>query len=56
MAKVSKQIQDLFLRLLNFPPELLAKTQQETKRQNISFDALIREAAQQDLTDLPIGA
>ncbi len=54
MAKVSKQIQDLFLRLLNFPPELLAKTQQEAKRQNISFDALIREAVQQHLTDLTV--
>lgn len=44
--KVSKQIQQLFLRLLNFPPELLVKTQQEAKLQNTSFDALVRVAVE----------
>jgi hypothetical protein len=49
MAKVNKEIQKLFLKLLNFTPELLAKTQQEAKRQNISFDALIRATVEKYL-------
>ena len=51
-AKVSKQIQKLFLRLLNFAPGLLDKTQEEAKRQNTSFDALIRKALEEHLRDL----
>jgi len=49
MAKVSKQIQQLFLRLLNFSPELLAKTQKEAELQNTSFDAVIRTAVEKYL-------
>jgi hypothetical protein len=52
MAKVSKQIQQLFLRLLNFTPELLAKTQQEAELQLTSIDVLIREAVEKHLKDL----
>ncbi len=51
MAKVSKRIQNLFLRLLNFPPELLYKTQLEARIQNISIDALIRAAVDKHLRD-----
>jgi hypothetical protein len=54
MAKVTKEIQQLFMKLLNFTPELLAKTQQEAKRQNISFDALIRAAVDKHLRDLTV--
>jgi hypothetical protein len=54
MAKVSKQIQQLFLRLLNFTPELLHKTQEEAKLQNTSFDALIRTAVEKHLRDLMV--
>jgi hypothetical protein len=54
MAKVSKQIHELFLRLLNFTPELLAKTQQEAKLQNTSFDALVRAAVEKYLVDLRV--
>ena len=54
MAKVSKQIQQLFLRFLNFTPELLAKTQEEAKLQNTSFDAVIRAALEKHLGDLKV--
>lgn len=54
MAKVTKQIQQLFLRLLNFTPELLDKTQEEAKLQNISFDSLIRTALEKHLRDLMV--
>jgi len=54
MAKVSKQIQQLFLRLLNFTPELLANIQQEAKLQNTSFDAIIRAAVEKHLRDLTV--
>jgi hypothetical protein len=54
MAKQSKQIQQLFLRLLNFTPDLLAKTQEEAKIQNTSFDALIRAAVEKHLRDLKV--
>jgi hypothetical protein len=54
MAKVSKRIQQLFLRLLNFSPELLAKTQKEAELQNTSFDALIRAAVDKHLRDLMV--
>src|SRR5260370_8258736 len=54
MAKVTKQIQQLFLRLLNFTPELLAKTQEEAKLQNTSFDAVIRAALEKHLGDLKV--
>jgi hypothetical protein len=37
------------LRLLNFTPELLAKTQREAKLQNTSFDALVRAAVEKHL-------
>jgi len=53
-AKVSKQIQKLFLRLLNFTPELLDKTQEEAKLQNTSFDGLIRAALEKHLRDLMV--
>lgn len=53
-SKVSKQIQRLFLRLLNFTPELLDKIQAETKLQNTSFDALIRAAVEKHLRDLTV--
>jgi hypothetical protein len=45
MAKVTKQIQQLFLRLLNFTPELLNKTKE---------DALIRTAVEKHLRDLTV--
>jgi hypothetical protein len=54
MAKVSKQIQQLFLRLLNFTPELLNKTQEEAKLQNTSLDAIIRAAVEKHLRDLTV--
>jgi hypothetical protein len=54
MAKVGSQIHRLFLRLLNFTPELLAKTQEEAKLQNTSFDALIRAAVEKHLIDLKV--
>jgi hypothetical protein len=41
-VRVSKETQRLFLKLLNFTPELLDKTQKEAKLQNTSFDALVR--------------
>jgi len=53
MAKVSKQIEQLFL-TLNFTPELLAKTLAEATIQNISFDALIRTAVEKHLRDLMV--
>lgn len=42
------------MRLLNFTPELLNKTQEEAKLQNTSFDALIRTAVEKHLRDLTI--
>ena len=54
MAKVTKQIHQLFLRLLNLSPELLAKTQEEAKLQNTSFDAIIRAALEKHLSDLRV--
>jgi hypothetical protein len=53
-VRVNKQIQRLFLRLLNFTPELLDKTQEEAKLQNTSFDALVRAAVEKYLADLAI--
>ena len=53
-SKVSKQIQQLFLRLLNFSPELLANTRQEATLQNTSFDALVRIAMEKHLKALTI--
>lgn len=52
MAKVSRYIQRLFLRLLNFTPESLAKTQEETELQHASIDVLIRDALGKHLRDL----
>jgi hypothetical protein len=52
MAKVGRHIHRLFLRLLNFTPELLAKTQEEANFQNTSIDALIRTALEKHLRDL----
>jgi hypothetical protein len=54
MAKVSRQIHRLFLRLLNFTPELLAKTQEEAELQHASFDVLIRDALEKHLEDLRV--
>jgi hypothetical protein len=53
-VRVSKETQRLFLKLLNFTPELLAKTQEEAKLQNISFDALVRTAVEKYLRALTI--
>ena len=50
--KVSKEIQQLFMRLLNFTPDLLAKTQQEAKLRNTSFDAFVRVAVERYLKAL----
>ena len=50
----SKQIQEHFLRLVNFTPELLANIQKEAKLQNTSFDALIRAAVEKHLRDLTV--
>jgi hypothetical protein len=52
MAKVTKQIQQLFLRLLNFTPELLNKTQKEAELQHTSVDVLVRDAVEKHLKDL----
>jgi len=54
MAKVGRHIHRLFLRLLNFTPELLAKTQEEAKLQHTSIDALIRDAREKHLKDLKV--
>jgi len=54
MAKVSKQIQKLLLRLLNFAPELLDKAQEEAKLQHVSIDVLIRDALEKHLKDLNV--
>jgi HEPN domain-containing protein len=53
-VRVSKQIQRLFLKLLNFTPELLDKTQEEAKLQNTSFDAVVRVAVEKYLKALAI--
>lgn len=53
-VRVSKQIQRLFLKLLNFSPELLDKTQEEAKLQNTSFDAVVRVAVEKYLKALAI--
>jgi hypothetical protein len=52
MAKIGRRIHRLFLRLLNFTPELLAKTQEEAKLQHASIDMLIRDALGKHLRDL----
>ena len=52
MAKVSRYIHRLFLRLLNFTPELLARTQEEAELQHASIDVLIRDALEKHLKDL----
>lgn len=52
MGKVGRQIHRLFLRLLNFTPELLAKTQEEAEFQHASIDVLIRDALEKHLEDL----
>ena len=54
MAKVSKRLQNIFLKLLNFPPELLYRAELEARAQNISFDALIRAAVDKHLRDLTV--
>ena len=54
MARVSKQIHRLFMRLLNFTPELLAKTQEEAELQHASIDVLIRDALEKHLKDLRV--
>lgn len=50
--KVSRYIHRLFLRLLNYTPELLTKTQEETELQRASIDVLIRDALGKHLRDL----
>ena len=52
MAKVSRYIHRLFLRLLNFTPELLAKTQEEAELKHASNDGLIRDASGKHLRNL----
>jgi hypothetical protein len=54
MAKVNKQIHRLFLRLLNFTPELLAKIQTEAELQHASIDVLICDAVEKHLKDLQV--
>jgi hypothetical protein len=54
MAKIGRQIHRLFLRLLNFTPELLAKTQEEAELQHASIDVLIRDAVEEHLKDLKL--
>jgi hypothetical protein len=54
VAKVREQIHKLFLRLLNFTPELLANIQQEAKLRNTTFDALVRTAVEKHLRDLKL--
>lgn len=54
MAKVSKPIQSLFLRFLNFPPDLLHRTQLEARKHNIGFDAFIRASVDEYLKDLAV--
>ena len=44
----------LFLRLLNFTPALLAKTQEEAELQHASIDVLIRDALEKHLRDLKV--
>lgn len=52
--KVSKETQQLFLKLLNFTPDLLAKTQHEAKLHNTSFDALVRAAVEKYVNALTV--
>lgn len=54
MAKVGKQIHRLFMRLLNFTPELLAKAQAEAEVQHASIDVLIRDAVEKHLEALKV--
>jgi hypothetical protein len=54
MVKVGRQIHRLFLRLLNFTRELLAKTQGEAELQHASIDVLIRDALEKHLKDLRV--
>jgi hypothetical protein len=54
VAKFSKQIHRLFLRLLNFPPALIAKTQEEAELQHTGMDVLIRDALEKHLEDLKL--
>ena len=54
MAKVGRQIHRLFLKLLNFTPELLAKTQKEAELQHASIDVIIRDAVEKHLEDLRV--
>jgi hypothetical protein len=54
LAKVGKQIHRLFLRLLNFTPELLAKTQEQAELQHVTIDVLIRDAVEKHLKDLKV--
>jgi len=54
VAKISKRIHRLFLRLLNFMPALLAKTQGQPERLHASIDVLIRDAWGKHLKDLKV--
>jgi hypothetical protein len=52
MAKIGISIRRLFLKSLNFTPELLAKTQEEADFQNVSIGTLLRDAVEKHLNDL----
>jgi hypothetical protein len=52
VAKVSKEVQGLFLRFLNLSPGLLAEAQEEAKLQNTGIDVLIRDALEKHLKGL----
>jgi hypothetical protein len=54
VAKVGKQIHRLFMRLLNFTPELLAKTQAEEELQHATVDVLIRDPVEKHLKALKV--
>lgn len=54
MAKVGRQILRLFLRLLNFTPQLLARTQEEAELQHTSITVFIRDAVEKHLKDLSV--
>jgi hypothetical protein len=49
-----KKIRWLFLRLLNFTPELVAKTHKESQLQHACIDVLIRDARGKHLKDLKV--
>jgi phosphopantothenate synthetase len=52
VARLSKQIHRLFLRLLNFTPALVAKAQEEAELQHTGIDVLMRDALEKHLREL----